>query len=1526
MQDSTPEFDNAMAQPSVVWAKPLLRAGWNGEDPRNPNPFSQMFYRDDFNRTSASRWLAAATNAGTLEQWSWDHLLDTTHLATQYTVAPGSARHAVNARNSTWESWVSKVDGAATRFTHDTFDAGISSWVGEAGTTVAHETTIRHDGGGSLRATETMGAGFSELRFNDAAALRDLSFYGETLTAWVLVPSGAPGTGWQARMEVQDPGFTWIPGPNFTITPGVWTQVSMTPSASLLQSCRSIGFAIGASGVNQSQSVYVDTVDQSLSTDGASEFFGDVDLTVFTTVSGTATGSGAGFAEELRPGIVHGSGSWEFGFDYALEMELNIRPDNSTNITLHSTFFDGIDTVFVDTLVDEAPTGITHSAGKRYGMRYQRAGSFIRLKVWDAASTQPDEWTVEVVNDGPYFVGRIGLRSIVGINNTNALPYTFNYDTFSLTDLGVLDNLTDQVAEQITVSHSLDDGLPDAVSSSVGSDPVGSVAIGLTGTTVDGEQFDPRQYFSPFNTSSPVHGFDRDVAPIELDMGALTTNGEEYVRLFTGQMVNIVVSGRSATLQAISRTRLMLAKAVKAPLIDGKGMGANASAIISWILYDCGIQICPWPNPGTRWWAPFHGSSVSFIPNQPGSAADYDSRYFTQAGIFTHERPPFRQGKFLGASDTKFDKYVGHDIFNWGLDLAPGEDLLSQAGNEGRLEFWIYGGDWGPLGFERLAYMRIDQSGSGVVGYILPMVDENHELLFWMDAALSGGSGDKLYYSGLVVPEDNQWHFCGFYWNVADNRLIATLDGRERTITPSPTLNASLLPLNDNISNGGPDIIAKHPISDVMLTTGSDYADPDNNPWNSYLSFTQGALVVSEDWEDTTYNVTWSGTWARDNTQAQAGTWSVKSAAIGHNLISDLVMTVPTGAEEITFWHRVSTEEDFDFFYLLFSLDYDDFTRVVANGLGTSMGGYPWTVAGGANSDYAVNGSAATMQMTALNSTRNAYLNTFVMKDVEVSGTVTVPVLPTGSNSMRPGLVLRQISATTFLGCDLLINAGTGNVQLRIYQMVNGNFSTLNTTATLFTHVAGDQYGIVLRAEGEVVSAKVWKTTGNQPTPWNLTAITTLLGEGSPGIQSVLDTGITNALPVTFTWDSWKIRPLYAQFFKSGVLNAWYPATLQIPSNVKQITFRYSKDTATIGGSDAVWMDSLEFREAPAIVDTFVPDAVVRFVDLELEAVTDKEAREAWAYLSDIAQSSLVAMRTDEIDRLNMLTPGWFVEPDQQLPAYTIDTQMNAQDPDITIDPTKIRNSIQVNYKETRVDTSWQYVYQSTTAISVPKGSKVTVELVFDRPATEIDETMTTEPDTTPLITSPTSRVFANTAEDGSGTYLNDTQFIATILAWDASSATVQLWNKTNATAYVANGISESYPYISIAGYGVTETDASATVSESQPRGERTLTVTPPIMHTKENARRFAASILALTRQSRPEIVATVMGDPRRQPADLTSLADAEGTQISGSWRVVEIEHQRNGAQYVQKMSLRKAQTLALWDDESAGWDEGVWG
>lgn len=67
-----------------------------------------------------------------------------------------------------------------------------------------------------------------------------------------------------------------------------------------------------------------------------------------------------------------------------------------------------------------------------------------------------------------------------------------------------------------------------------------------------------------------------------------------------------------------------------------------------------------------------------------------------------------------------------------------------------------------------------------------------------------------------------------------------------------------------------------------------------------------------EDFEDTTYNITFTGDWVRTTADKYAGTYGYKAAAITHNETSTTQFTMPfTGT--ISLWYKVSSESNYDF-------------------------------------------------------------------------------------------------------------------------------------------------------------------------------------------------------------------------------------------------------------------------------------------------------------------------------------------------------------------------------------------------------------------------------------------------------------------------------------------------------------------------------------------------------------------------------------------------------------------------------------
>jgi hypothetical protein len=78
-------------------------------------------------------------------------------------------------------------------------------------------------------------------------------------------------------------------------------------------------------------------------------------------------------------------------------------------------------------------------------------------------------------------------------------------------------------------------------------------------------------------------------------------------------------------------------------------------------------------------------------------------------------------------------------------------------------------------------------------------------------------------------------------------------------------------------------------------------------PWNVATVNT-----VHEGFEDANYSVTLTNggnlPWTRTSAQANSGAFSLRSGAITNNQTSDAILTLPTGASDLSFWYRTSSE------------------------------------------------------------------------------------------------------------------------------------------------------------------------------------------------------------------------------------------------------------------------------------------------------------------------------------------------------------------------------------------------------------------------------------------------------------------------------------------------------------------------------------------------------------------------------------------------------------------------------------------
>lgn len=145
------------------------------------------------------------------------------------------------------------------------FEDGAGSWSGEAdavATTSTAPGTVR-EGRASLRVRRRMPVGRDCLRVNDNAQNRLDPSAGRTLSAWVMVPRGAPGRAWSAQLEMQDAAYRWRAGGSTALTPGEWARVSCTPDDATWSGHRGVAVQFSCEqGAPVTADAYVDTIRQ----------------------------------------------------------------------------------------------------------------------------------------------------------------------------------------------------------------------------------------------------------------------------------------------------------------------------------------------------------------------------------------------------------------------------------------------------------------------------------------------------------------------------------------------------------------------------------------------------------------------------------------------------------------------------------------------------------------------------------------------------------------------------------------------------------------------------------------------------------------------------------------------------------------------------------------------------------------------------------------------------------------------------------------------------------------------------------------------------------------------------------------------------------------------------------------------------------------------------------------------------------------------------------------------------------------
>jgi hypothetical protein len=349
----------------------------------------------------------------------------------------------------------------------------------------------------------------------------------------------------------------------------------------------------------------------------------------------------------------------------------------------------------------------------------------------------------------------------------------------------------------------------------------------------------------------------------------------------------------------------------------------------------------------------------------------------------------------------------------------------------------------------------------------------------------------------------------------------------------------------------------------------------------------------------------------------------------------------------------------------------------------------------------------------------------------------------------------------------------------------------------------------------------------------------------------------------------------------------------------------------------------------------------IRPTNTKLAGLASDEVVNAWDLISELARNNLAMYRANEADNLEVLPPVYFGETAQTTVSAVQDTRTNASDLMPVTDASKSRNSVTVQYPETSIDSRIQPMLMYTGSVEIPKGTSF-FTFPLDVPCVEIhgdragDLTTSTNYAIYNLISSQIANpgtitpnehyITVNANSDGGGTVYSEFQVQARFIANDGISVTIKFVNTTGASAWLANN-GDQVPVLYVLGYGLRSRDAYTTVRDADSarlRGEKGLDSKMDWVHDRASASALAASLLSTVGQPRPELTVQVMGDPRRKPGQLVTVTDSEETMASGNWRILAIDHNTDGPQYIQDLLLVQVLPVAVWDGLD-GWDSAVW-
>ncbi|HEX8626742.1 MAG TPA: hypothetical protein VF755_01035 [Catenuloplanes sp.] len=425
-----------------------------------------------------------------------------------------------------------------------------------------------------------------------------------------------------------------------------------------------------------------------------------------------------------------------------------------------------------------------------------------------------------------------------------------------------------------------------------------------------------------------------------------------------------------------------------------------------------------------------------------------------------------------------------------------------------------------------------------------------------------------------------------------------------------------------------------------------------------------------------------------------------------------------------------------------------------------------------------------------------------------------------------------------------------------------------------------------------------------------------------------------NGQPV-FTVGVWRDRRVFAELL-DGATVRFRVSNLELPEDGKWhfvgIAFRLSGSQpqvvlcvddesetmpVTLSGSPAVtdlytltaYLPLADLQLTATPLDTaWLNDGITERTEcdidpsgLELDAVIERDQREAWGLLREIAAAEQAVTLCDEFGNFAYRTRARLAA--STTPVLTLTAANAITDITVTESLDTVRTVVEVPYTAPTVGAG--YAWSLDQPVHVPPNGRVTIPVVLDAPAVQLKLNPLLISGGAPSIPDSYFRAYSN--PDGTGAAITSGFSASGGSFTTTGQGTVQFSNSTGQGVYVTEA--------RLAGRVIRTRPTGAAVAE-HPRlatsGEQPQPLRLPDsqwVQRHDVAAALAAAILPDVADPRPVVTdLAIRGDPRIQLGDRVRLVDRDGIGVDGDWWITGItETHEPTSGYAMRITARQA-------------------